>query len=402
MKSTIEELIKNCKTKITVSTDSSSAKLITARRGVTRKTKDIELRQLFVQELVSNGKLQVTKAGTLSNPADIFTKYVSSETIQRQLHAVGLQSTKLTHSIHAIRYAPSKTNEARAMEMLNFNITKFLERERPKYDVKMFGDPYRMAMKIVNDDEIQSVHDLQVTGEKASITDMLEVRRIGIPLDTQVKMIRMWEEYERYTPAERNEYPIPRCYGKAIRYDGCELDESLTKGRFYEPPHLTNLDKVLLTNTKMTKAGKPTNEYVFVPLDYQYDDESKIMNMSKYSHMVFHENYETAAVFGAIMMPTRGTLTILAIWKQSVQTTLDKMVKNCRGRYQVWYEDREKTITSCNITPGMTDYTTVFEIEEKIVTIAKTMAKCEMNTKLHWSIFKDDDAIFQHKLHIEL
>ena len=122
----------------------------------------------------------------------------------------------------------------------------------------------------------------------------------------------------------------------------------------------------------MTKAGKPTNEYVFVPLDYQYDDESKIMKMSKYSHLVSHENYETSAMFGAIMIPTRGTLTILAIWKQTIQTTPDEMIKNCRGRYQVWYEDREKTITSCNITPGMTDYTTVFEIDEKVVTTAKS------------------------------
>ena len=132
VKSTIEELIKNCITNITVYTDSSSAKSITARRGVTRKTKHIELRQLFVQELVANGKLQVTKVGTLSNPADIFTKCVSSETIQRQLHAVGLQSTKLTQAIHAIRCVPSdfveasetKAHEIRAMAMLNYNIIK--------------------------------------------------------------------------------------------------------------------------------------------------------------------------------------------------------------------------------------------------------------------------------------
>ena len=144
----------------------------------------------------------------------------------------------------------------------------------------------------------------------------------------------------------------------------------------------------------MTKAGKPTNEYVFVPLDIQYDEENEIMNMCKYSHLVFHENYETAAVFGALMMPTRGTLTILAIWKQSIQTTLDKMIKNCRGRYQVWYEDRDKAITFCCVTPGMTNYTTVFEIDEEVVTTVKTMAKCEMDTKLHWSIFNDYDAIF--------
>ena len=101
-----------------------------------------------------------------------------------------------------------------------------------------------------------------------SITDLFKVRRIGIPHDTQLKMIRVWEEYERFTLSERDEnHPIPQWYGKAIRYDGYELDESLTKARFYEPPHLTILDKVLLTNAKMVKAGKPTNEFVFVPLD---------------------------------------------------------------------------------------------------------------------------------------
>ena len=42
----------------------------------------------------------------------------------------------------------------------------------------------------------------------------------------------------------------------------------------------------------------------------------------------------------------------------------------------------------------MTDYTTVFEIDEEVVTTVKTMAKYEMNAKLHWSIFNDYDAIF--------
>ena len=31
---------------------------------------------------------------------------------------------------------------------------------------RRFGDPYQMAMKIVNDDEIQSVHDFQAVSEK--------------------------------------------------------------------------------------------------------------------------------------------------------------------------------------------------------------------------------------------
>ena len=33
-----------------------------------------------------------------------------------------------------------------------------------------------MAMKTVNDDEIQSVHDFHTVCEKVSITDLLEVR----------------------------------------------------------------------------------------------------------------------------------------------------------------------------------------------------------------------------------
>ena len=140
VKSTIEELFKNCKTNITVYTDSSSAKSITSRRGVTRKTKHIELRQLFVQDLVARGTLQVTKVGTLSNPADIFTKFVSSETIQRQLHAVGLRCTKFEHAIHVIRCVPldlveackTKAHETRAMAIRNFDITKFLEAEWAK------------------------------------------------------------------------------------------------------------------------------------------------------------------------------------------------------------------------------------------------------------------------------
>ena len=162
VKSTIEELIKNCKTNITY-TDSSSAKSITSRRGVTRKTKHIELRQLFVQDLVANGTLQVTKVGTLCTPADIFTKFVSSDTIQRQLHVVGLRCTKFEHAIHVIRCVPShlvevcdtKFHKTRAMAILNFDFSKFFEKERPKYDVKMFGTPYQMAMKIVNNDEFQ-------------------------------------------------------------------------------------------------------------------------------------------------------------------------------------------------------------------------------------------------------
>ena len=53
------------------------------------------------------------------------------------------------HSIHAIGCVPSdlvevcetKAHETPVMEILNFDFSKFFEAERPKYDVKTFGDP---------------------------------------------------------------------------------------------------------------------------------------------------------------------------------------------------------------------------------------------------------------------
>ena len=86
---------------------------------------------------MANGTLQVTKVGTLSNPADIFTKFVSSDTIQRQLHAVGLRCTKFEHAIHVIRCVPSdlvevcetKVHKTRAMAILTLRFFEVL-RER--------------------------------------------------------------------------------------------------------------------------------------------------------------------------------------------------------------------------------------------------------------------------------
>ena len=125
----------------------------------------------------------------------------------------------------------------------------------------MFGTPYQMAIKIVNDDEFQSVHVFQTLSDQVSITDLLEVRRIGIPHDTQMKMTRVWEEHERSTPDKRKDCPIPQRYGKAIRYDGYELDENLKKARFYDPPHLTILDKSI-TNEHQDGEGWKANECV--------------------------------------------------------------------------------------------------------------------------------------------
>ena len=77
------------KTNIFVSTDSAVGKSIVSRFGASRKTKHVQLRFLYMQELVTTGLVRMKKVlGTL-NPADILTKYVPGETLYRHLPTFG-------------------------------------------------------------------------------------------------------------------------------------------------------------------------------------------------------------------------------------------------------------------------------------------------------------------------
>ena len=80
------------KAKVTtrIHTDSTSGKSIATRIGSSKKAKHIELKHLFVQQLVQSGTLSIHKVGTLDNLADIFTKYIGAETLRRHLYGVGL------------------------------------------------------------------------------------------------------------------------------------------------------------------------------------------------------------------------------------------------------------------------------------------------------------------------
>jgi hypothetical protein len=76
--------------KILVFTDSTAGKSMATRFGTTRKTKHNELRDLYMQELVTTGLAIVKKILGTNNPADILTKYVSEDVLHRHLNAVGI------------------------------------------------------------------------------------------------------------------------------------------------------------------------------------------------------------------------------------------------------------------------------------------------------------------------
>ena len=70
-------------------TDSSAGKSMSTRFGASKNTRHAELRCMFMQELVQQSVLQVKKVAGTSNPADVLTKYVSREVLQKHLGTLG-------------------------------------------------------------------------------------------------------------------------------------------------------------------------------------------------------------------------------------------------------------------------------------------------------------------------
>ena len=97
LRNLLMELFNVQKVNIKIHTDSSSGKSMATRIGSSRKAKHIDLKHLFIQQLISHDIVRLNKIHTNENPADIFTKYISTETLHRHLQAAGLNTQ---HHIH--------------------------------------------------------------------------------------------------------------------------------------------------------------------------------------------------------------------------------------------------------------------------------------------------------------
>ena len=81
--------IANQKVNITVRTDSSAAKAIVSRTGVTPKTKHLSIKALYAQEFFENGMGKLMKVPGTRNPADIFTKPLSAQDMKKHFSTMG-------------------------------------------------------------------------------------------------------------------------------------------------------------------------------------------------------------------------------------------------------------------------------------------------------------------------
>ena len=73
-----------------VLTDASAAKGIASRRGL-GKTRHVAVHFLWVQERVKNGDLVVSKVWGGDNPADLLTKYLTRDKMDKCMLTFGLE-----------------------------------------------------------------------------------------------------------------------------------------------------------------------------------------------------------------------------------------------------------------------------------------------------------------------
>ena len=76
--------------RIRLLTDASTGKAIAARRGL-GKIRHLDVAQLWVQQMVNDGTLQVIKIKNDFNSADLFTKHLDRTTMDKCLELLGHQ-----------------------------------------------------------------------------------------------------------------------------------------------------------------------------------------------------------------------------------------------------------------------------------------------------------------------
>ena len=82
---------------VEAATDSKAAKSYASRRGA-GKIRHIEVRQLWLQQAVAEGRFKLIRVDGVENPADVLTKYKGAADFQRLLSKVGVEVVTRTRA----------------------------------------------------------------------------------------------------------------------------------------------------------------------------------------------------------------------------------------------------------------------------------------------------------------
>ena len=84
--------------RIRVFTDAAAAKAIASRKGL-GEVPHIEVNQLWIQDRVGSGDVELHKRQGDRNPADALTKYVESELLVKHMHMTAQHVCSGRHEI---------------------------------------------------------------------------------------------------------------------------------------------------------------------------------------------------------------------------------------------------------------------------------------------------------------
>ena len=79
------------KLNLRIHTDSTAGKSIATRQGTSKRAKHIDIKFLYTQDLIKHDIIRILKINTLHNSADLFTKYISKETLHRLTQSTGIR-----------------------------------------------------------------------------------------------------------------------------------------------------------------------------------------------------------------------------------------------------------------------------------------------------------------------
>ena len=96
MKGLMEDL--GVEVEVQVNTDSSTAKSITARKGAGR-VRHIEVRELWVQDTIAKGELEIVKVKGEDNVADGLTKHVDGQKMEQHMKTCSIVRRSGRHEL---------------------------------------------------------------------------------------------------------------------------------------------------------------------------------------------------------------------------------------------------------------------------------------------------------------
>ena len=94
----MEDLGVECVERVTLLSDASAAMGIASRRG-SGKVRHIEVNQLWLQDKVMKGEVEISKVSTGNNLADALMKHVEGDILGKHMRGLGVQISSGRHSL---------------------------------------------------------------------------------------------------------------------------------------------------------------------------------------------------------------------------------------------------------------------------------------------------------------